>query len=171
MDSLKFPIAFGSLAVTAGILLAAPSAALAQAAYGSYVGVGPAFGLTGGGPDEGSQTAAVVAFRYRILEIPISLRAQGFFFSDSAAIVPTVSYDFPLNWNTDLYLGAGVSFVLGDDASPVGSRTSFAIQPGIDHTIPNSDLVLFGNAIIAFDAYRESSGSAVSVQGGVGLRF
>ncbi len=37
--------------------------------------------------------------------------------------------------------------------------------------VPNSNTVIFGNAIIAFDAYRNSSGAAVSVQGGVGLRF
>ena len=37
--------------------------------------------------------------------------------------------------------------------------------------VPNSNAVVFGNAIIAFDAYRNGGGTAVSVQGGVGLRF
>jgi hypothetical protein len=37
--------------------------------------------------------------------------------------------------------------------------------------VPNSNTVLFGNAIIAFDAYRNGGGTALSVQGGVGLRF
>jgi hypothetical protein len=30
---------------------------------------------------------------------------------------------------------------------------------------------IFGNAIIAFDAYRNTGGTALSLQGGVGLRF
>lgn len=161
--------ASAALATTA--LLAIPTPASAQAAYGSYVGVGPSFGITEGGPEEDRQVAAVVAARYHFLEAPLSIRTQGFFLSDGTAIVPTVSYDFPLTWNTDLYLGAGVSFVLDDDITPVGNRTSFAIQPGVDHMVPNSNLVIFGNAIIAFDAYRDSNGAAASVQGGVGLRF
>jgi hypothetical protein len=36
--------------------------------------------------------------------------------------------------------------------------------------IPNSNTVLFGNAIVAFDAYRQGSGTAFSLQGGVGLQ-
>jgi hypothetical protein len=31
--------------------------------------------------------------------------------------------------------------------------------------------VLFGNAVIAFDAYKNSNNTAASLQGGVGLRF
>ncbi|MBD1936535.1 hypothetical protein [Microcoleus sp. FACHB-68] len=139
----------------------------AQAAYGSYVGVGGSVGVNGDG--DGTQGAAVVAVRYKLLEVPVSLRAQAFINGDGTAIVPTVSYDIPMNWQTDAYVGAGVSFAGGD--TPVGDKTSFAIQPGIDYSLPNSRLVVFGNAIIAFDAYRKEGGAAVSVQGGLGLRF
>ncbi len=157
-----------SLGVVAG--MAAP--AQAQAAYGSYVGVGPAVGITSGGEGEGSSVGGVVSFRYRLLEVPVSLRAQAFI-GEQVALVPTVSYDFPLSWNTDVYVGAGVSLPLGssDNASPVGNRSSFVLQPGIDYILPNSDLVLFGNAVIAFDGYRRGSGAATSVQAGVGLQF
>lgn len=143
--------------------------ALAQAAYGSYIGVGPAFGITEG--DEGDrEVGGVIAVRYKILEAPISLRIQAFILGDAAAVVPTVSYDVPLNWQTDVYIGAGYAFSGGDDPSPVGNRNGFAIQPGIDYALPFSNTVIFGNAVIAFDAYRDG-GTAVSVQGGVGLRF
>ncbi|QYX34373.1 hypothetical protein [Sphaerospermopsis torques-reginae] len=37
--------------------------------------------------------------------------------------------------------------------------------------VPNTKTVIFGNAIIAFDAYRNGGGTALSLQGGVGLRF
>jgi len=50
-------------------------------------------------------------------------------------------------------------------------KLAFALQPGIDYVVPGGSTVLFGNAIIAFDAYRNGGGTAVSVQGGVGLQF
>jgi hypothetical protein len=59
----------------------------------------------------------------------------------------------------------------GDNASPVGNKISFALQPGINYLLPNSNTIIFGNTIIAFGAYRNGRGTALSLQGGVGLRF
>lgn len=143
---------------------------LAQAAYGSYVGIGPSLSLTENSAGEGRQVGGVVAVRYKLLEVPVSLRTQAFIGANTA-VVPTVSFDLPLNWQTDAYLGAGVVFAGGDTPSPVGNQTSFALQPGIDYAIPNSNTVIFGNAVIAFDAYRNGGDNAVSVQGGIGLKF
>ncbi|UZQ55034.1 hypothetical protein OOK60_02845 [Trichothermofontia sichuanensis B231] len=148
----------------------------AQAAYGSYVGIGFSAGLTegtrnGAVDSEERKSAAVFATRYKILEVPISLRTQTLLFNPTTAFVPTISYDFPLSWQSDAYIGVGYSFSKGESPSPVGNQNSFAIQPGIDFAIPDTNLVLFGNAIIAFDAYREAGGAAVSLQGGVGLNF
>ncbi len=139
--------------------------AQAQVAYGSYVGIGPTVGLS-----EGSQLGGVLALRYKLLEIPISFRAQALI-AESTAVVPTVSYDIPLNWQTDAYLGAGLVLASGDTPSPVGNKIGFALQPGFDYVVPNSNTVIFGNAIIAFDTYRDGNNTAFSVQGGVGLRF
>jgi hypothetical protein len=113
----------------------------------------------------------VVAARYKFLRVPVSIRTQALI-GDGVALVPTVSYDFPINWQTDAYLGVGASIPLsGDTVTPVGNRTSLAIQPGIDYALPNSNLLIFGNAIIAFDAYRKGGSTAASLQAGVGLRF
>jgi len=147
-----------------------PTSASAQAAYGSYVGVGGTFGIEEDDRGEGRQFGGVLAVRYKLLELPVSLRAQALI-GAGTAVVPTISYDVPLNWQTDVYLGAGAAFASGDTPSPVGDKTSFALQPGIDYVVPGGSTVLFGNAIIAFDAYRNGGGTAVSVQGGVGLRF
>lgn len=144
--------------------------ALAQAAYGSYVGIGPSLSLSENSAGEGHQVGGVVSVRYKFLELPVSLRTQAFIGANTA-VVPTVSYDLPVNWQIDAYLGAGVVFAGGNTPSPVGNQTSFALQPGIDFAVPNSNTVIFGNAVIAFDAYRNGGGNAVSVQGGVGLRF
>lgn len=168
MKLLAGLMALAGLSIASGAI--APGAQ-AQAAYGSYVGAGVSFGTAS--PDSGSETSGLIAVRYRLLELPISLRAQAMLLGSATAIVPTVSYDIPLNWQTDAYVGAGVAFQDGDEdsASPIGNQTAFVIQPGVDYSLPNSNLVVFGNAIIAFDAYRETGGAAASFQGGVGLRF
>jgi hypothetical protein len=159
-------------ATVAGSALA-PEAAEAQVAYGSYVGIGAGVGLTNdAATGQGSGMQGVIAGRYRLLRYPVSLRAQGFIFGGEFAFVPTISYDVPLSWNTDVYVGAGASFVGGgNNPSIVGDKTAFVIQPGIDYLFPNSNLVAFGNAIFAFDAYRQGGNMAISVQGGVGIQF
>jgi hypothetical protein len=164
-------IALSGLAL-GGFLWSTATPVSAQAAYGSYVGVGGSVGVSNGSDTGGSDAGGVVAVRYRLLEVPISLRAQALI-SDRTALVPTVSYDIPLNWQTDAYIGAGVAFQDGDanSSSPLGNQTSFVVQPGIDYAFPYSNLVLFGNAIIAFDAYKDGGGTAASVQGGLGIRF
>ncbi|MEM6518425.1 MAG: hypothetical protein AAF892_16370 [Cyanobacteria bacterium P01_D01_bin.71] len=161
----------GALAGIMGLTDVKP--ANAQAAYGSYVGVGAAFGITEeAGSGDGAGLDMVLTGRYRFLRMPISLRATAFLF-DNFTLVPTVSYDYPLSWNTDIYLGAGVSFPIGDDdeVSPVGNQTAFVLQPGIDYMFPSSRLSLFGSAIIAFNGYRDGDNTAVSLQGGVGYQF
>lgn len=169
MQRLKYLVS-GVGAITISCTAFTTQPALAQAAYGSYVGVGPSVSLTENSAGEGRQVGGVVAVRYKLLEVPFSLRTQAFIGANTA-VVPTVSYDIPLNWQTDAYLGAGVVFAGGDTPSPLGNQISFALQPGIDYVLPNSNTVIFGNAVIAFDAYRNGGGNAVSVQGGVGLRF
>lgn len=163
-------VASGAIAAVAALSAAEP--AQAQAAYGSYIGLGGSFGLTDdAATGQGNGFSGVIAGRYRFLEIPVSIRAQAFVFGDSFAFVPTVSYDYALNWNTDIYLGAGVSFTGGDSPSPVGNQTAFVLQPGVDYMFPNSRLVLFGNAVIAFGAYRDGGNTALALQTGVGYQF
>lgn len=163
--------AFGSLVLAAGFTLSNPSIANAQAAYGSYLGAGAAFGVTNQNqPNEDSNTSGFFSVRYKFLRAPVSLRTQVLVGGNGVAVVPTVSYDFPINWQTDAYIGAGASIVRGDK-TPIGNKGSFVIQPGIDYALPNSSLSLFTNAIISFDGYRSNNGTAVSIQGGAGLRF
>ena len=165
-------ILLGLTAVGCLTAIAAPSSQ-AQPAYGSYVGAGASFGFTSGNSSAGesSRTSGLIAARYKFLEFPVSVRTQ-ILIGSSTAVVPTVSFDVPLNFDTDIYIGAGVALANTVDTTPVGNKNSLVIQPGIDYTVPNSNLVLFGNVIFAFDAYRNSAGtSATSLQTGLGLRF
>ncbi|WP_019499780.1 hypothetical protein [Pseudanabaena sp. PCC 6802] len=149
-------------------IAAAPSQA--QPAYGSYIGVGGSFGLSEGTPGagEGKTAAGVIALRYKFLEMPVSLRTQ-VLIGTNTAVVPTISYDLPINFDTDVYLGVGAA--IANSNTPVGNKSSFVLQPGVDYTVPNSNMVVFANAIFAFDAYRTTGGTATSVQTGVGFRF
>jgi hypothetical protein len=159
--------AITSIALSSVIGQAAP--AQAQAAYGSYVGIGPAIGLTeGDNSNEDREISGIINARYKFLELPISLRAQAFI-GDGVALVPTVSYDIPLNWQTEAYVGVGAAVNFTGN-TPIGNKSAFAIQPGIDYALPNSNVVVFGNAVIAFDAYK-TGGAAASLQGGLGWRF
>jgi hypothetical protein len=167
MNYIKLLLA--TLTLGTSFFLMAKSAS-AQAAYGSYIGVGASYGATENNNDEGEQVGGFIGARYKFLKAPISLRVQSLI-GQGTAIVPTVSYDFPLNWQTDAYVGAGVSLPIGESLSPIGDETSFAIQPGVDFMIPNSNTVLFGNAIVAFDGYKEGNNAAFSLQGGLGLQF
>ncbi|MFN8780512.1 MAG: hypothetical protein ACK5Y4_02165, partial [Pseudanabaena sp.] len=89
--------------------IAAVPSAQAQPAYGSYVGAGASFGFTSGNSaaGESSRTSGLIAARYKFLELPISIRTQ-ILVGNSTAVVPTVSFDVPLNFDTDVYIGAGV---------------------------------------------------------------
>lgn len=162
-----------SLTIGIGSNLIENKPAQAQAAYGNYVGVGLSGGLTEDNNGDGRQLAGVISGRYNLPNTPLSVRGQAFIGGGSFAFVPTVSYDFVINecnCNT-IYLGLGGAFTSGDDPSPVGDRTSIVLQPGIDYFLPNSNTVIFGNAIFALDAYKNGGGTAISVQGGVGLTF
>lgn len=165
-------VALGGTAIALALSCVKTAPAIAQAAYGSYIGIGPSFGLTeGSGSDEDRAIAGNLAVRYKFLKAPVSLRSQ-ILVGENTAFVPTISYDFPISWQADAYLGAGAAIINGNKSTPVGNDTAFVLQPGIDYVLPNSNLVIFGNAIIAFDAYRSvNKRTAVSLQGGVGLRF
>ena len=163
-------IAIATAMMAGAVVTGTQTEVQAQAAYGSYIGIGPSVGITSDDNGDGQQIGAVITTRYKLLEAPLSIRTQAFI-GDSTAIVPTLSYDIPLSWQTDAYIGAGVSFANGEKPSPVGDQTSFVIQPGVDYVIPNGNTVLYGNAVVAFDAYEQGGGTALAVQGGLGLRF
>lgn len=144
-------LALGSCAIA--LSLQAP--ANAQAAYGSYIGIGPAFG--------DGEIGVAINGRYNILEAPVSIRGAAFL-GEGSAFVPTISYDYPLNFNTEVYVGAGVAFA--SEGSVMGDGTSFVIQPGVDYTKSGSNIVFYGNAIVPFGGDVNTA-----VQGGIGYQF
>lgn len=148
-------LAIGALVGGLAITASTQAPAQAQAAYGSYIGIGGALG--------DGEFGFSINGRYNILELPVSVRGAAFL-GEGSAFVPTISYDYPINFNFEAYLGAGVAFA--SDGSVMGDGTSFVLQPGVDYTFTDNRLVLYGNAIIPI-----GGDTNTAVQGGVGIQF
>lgn len=137
---------------------------------GSYVGAGLSAGVTSSDNTD-SAFGGNVQGRLNIPRTPVSVRGAVLFGGETAAIIPTLTYDAPVARNTNVYVGAGYSFIdrngkstqLGDKDAPVltvGAET--AVQ---DH------IVLYGDTKLAIDAYRDSNSPALSFQAGAAYRF
>jgi hypothetical protein len=154
------------------VLFSAESA-FAQTARGmdgSYVGAGVSIGVTNS--DDDQILGGNVQGRLDIQELPISVRGAYLFNGDNSALMPILSYDIGIAPNTNLYVGGGYSFVLGNDtnASPLGNQNAPFVTVGAE-TAVQQNVVLYSDVKVGFDAYRNSSDTAVSVQVGGAYRF
>ena len=85
------------VALIVASIVIGPIPVQAQAAYGSYIGIGPAVGFTEGG-GKGRQLSGVITGRYKFLEVPISARGQLFIGNGVSLVqIPTPSslYSIP----------------------------------------------------------------------------
>ncbi|AFY55525.1 hypothetical protein Riv7116_3046 [Rivularia sp. PCC 7116] len=139
---------------------------------GSYIGVGIAGGVTSGGQgNDGEVFGGNVQGRYAIPETPISARGALLFGGDAAAIMPMLTIDSPIADNTNIYFGAGYSWITDEgDNTPLGNRNAAVITVGAESEISDR-LIVYGDAKWGIDAYENSSADAVSLQGGLGYRF
>ncbi len=155
-----------SIVLTTGIAMAEPGT------KANYIGVGAAAGVTNGGQTNDAANLGVnVQGRYAISEQPVSLRGALLFGDDSTAIVPNVTYDVPVAERTNVYLGAGYSFVTDEGQStPLGNRSAAVITLGAESQV-HKNVVVYGDAKWGIDAYENSSADALSFQAGVGYSF
>lgn len=140
----------------------------------SYLGAGISVGVTNGGSsiyDDDSQFGGNVQGRFAIPNTPVSARGALLFGGDTIAVMPMISYDVPVNNNTNVYLGAGYSFV-GDKgkSTPLGNKDAVVLTTGVESQI-NNKVIAYGDVKLGIDAYENSSASAASIQAGVGYRF
>lgn len=139
----------------------------------NYLGGGISAGVTNGGSpryDDDAQFGGNVQGRFAIPNTPVSARGALLFGSD-IAIIPSISYDIPVNNNTNVYLGAGYSFV-GDEgkSTPLGNKNAVVLSTGVESQI-NRNVVLYGDAKLGIDAYKDTSVPAASIQAGAAYRF
>ncbi|MBD2451950.1 outer membrane beta-barrel protein [Nostoc sp. FACHB-152] len=149
--------------------VAAPSP---QGMQGDYIGTGISSGVTSGGHgSDNGQVGGDIQGRVAITHTPLSVRGSFLFDDKTTATIPTITYDIPIAKNTNLYTGAGYSFIgrQGDD-TPLGNRNSVVIDTGVETAI-NKNIVAFGDGKLGLDAYKNSDADAVSFQLGVGYKF
>ncbi len=166
--TIKSVVALSALAATAiaPILLSANSAsARPEGTDANYIGAGVAAGVTNGGQDGDAATfGGNIQGRITTSKAPVSLRGAVLFSDDNSAIMPIVTYDVPVTNNANIYVGAGYSFVETEgQPTPLGNSNAEA-QFG-------QNVVVYGDTKIGIEAYENSSASAVSFQGGAGIRF
>jgi hypothetical protein len=144
---------------------ASAQTAPARGMEGSYVGAGVAAGVSNGGEFGGNIQGRVD------IPSPVSVRGSVLFSDDNSAIMPILTYDVPVTRNTNVYAGAGYSFVENDGGdTPLGTADSVVLTTGVESAVWR-DLVLYGDVKLGIDAFQNSSDSAVSFQAGAGYRF
>lgn len=171
LHSIAKTVISSALAISSTLLVAnVASAQTATGMAGSYVGAGVAVGVNNFEDD--SALGGNVQARLDTERLPVSLRGAFLFNGQNSNIMPIVSYDFGVAPNTNLYVGGGYSFVLGDEdnVSLLGDQNAPVVTVGAE-TAVNRNVVLYGDAKVGIDAYRDNSDAAVSLQLGAAYRF
>ncbi len=174
----KSAVAFSALAATviAPVLLSAGSASAQpnqpKGTKVDYIGAGVSAGVTNGGQNGDAATfGGNIQGRLTTPKAPISVRGSVTFSDDTAAIIPTVTYDVPIARNTNVYVGGGYSFVESNgEATPIGNDDAPIVTIGAETQV-GKNLVLYGDTKWGIDAYKNSPADAVSIQAGAGVKF
>ncbi|MEB3293408.1 MAG: autotransporter outer membrane beta-barrel domain-containing protein [Synechococcales bacterium] len=138
---------------------------------GSYVGAGVAGSVTGGGAgDDNPNFGGNVQGRLAVPKTPVSVRGTVLFNGNNSAVIPTVTYDMGVAKNTNVYAGAGYSFVQNDGTnSPIGNRDTAVLNLGIESQVTKG-VVVYGDAKYGIKGY-ESGKPSVGLSAGVGVQF
>lgn len=138
----------------------------------NYVGAGVAAGVTNGGQkNDAAAIGGNVTGRVKLGDSPLSARGQVLWGDQTSAIIPQVSADVGIAQGTNAFFGVGYSFVEKDGkSSPLGNKDGVALTAGVESEIGNS-FMIYSNATVGVNAYKNSPGSALSINGGLGYRF
>jgi hypothetical protein len=156
-----------SIIFSAGIASAQPTGM-----NGNYVGVGISTGTTNGGHNNDDAVfGGNVQARVPIPQTPASVRGAVLFGGDATSLIPTLTYDLPIAKNTNLYFGGGYSFITEEGKNTqLGNQGAAVVTLGAESEV-SKNLVVYGDAKWAIDAYKNSDGDAISLQAGAGLKF
>ncbi len=162
-----------SALVVAPMILGAGSASAQPARFdGSYVGAGVAGGVTNGGRGNDERTfGGNIQGRFAVPNAPVSVRGAVLFNGNNSAVIPTLTYDIPVSRNTNIYAGAGYSFVQNTDrTSQIGNKDAAVLSAGVESQV-GKGVVVYSDAKYGINAYQGSNAGALSLQAGVGLKF
>ncbi len=159
--------------VIAPVLLSAGGAsAQPKGTDANYFGAGVSAGVTNGGENADAATlGGSLSGRLTTPQVPVSVRGSVLFTDETSAIIPTISYDLPVAKNTNLYVGAGYSFVQeSGKPTPLGNQNAPVVTVGAETQV-GQNIVIYGDSKLGINAYEDSSASAVSFQAGAGFKF
>ncbi len=173
--TIKSIVALSALVATAiapVILSANRASAEPMGTKANYIGVGVAAGVTNGGENnDAANFGGNIQGRFTTDKAPVSLRGAILFSGDNTAIMPIVSYDVPITDNANIYVGAGYSFTeKNGQATPLGNTDAPVVTVGAEAQL-GQNVVIYGDTKVGINAYENSSGSAVSIQAGAGVKF
>jgi hypothetical protein len=139
---------------------------------GSYVGAGATGSVTSVAVPAGAATfGGAIQGRFAVPNAPVSVRTAVLFTDKNSAVIPTVTYDYGIGKNTNLYGGVGYSFVQKTgQATPLGNKSSAVLTAGIESQVAKG-VVVYGDTKVGIKAYQGSNAAAVNVGGGLGLKF
>lgn len=162
LSSLVVPILFSSNQAFAG----------EKGTNASYVGAGVTAGVTNGGhTNDGAIVGGNLTGRLKLGNTPFSARSQIYFSDKNSAITPNISADVGIAKNTNAYLGVGYQFVQNKGTiTPNGNDNGVALVAGVESQVAKNFMV-YSNATLGVNAYKNSPASAVSISSGVGVRF
>lgn len=172
LTSITLAASVSLLALSTVLGLAPKAQALPEGLTKSYVGGGVSVGaLDDGQTVDAPFVGGNIQGRYALSKAPISLRASALFNDQAVALVPTVSYDIPVSKNANLYLGVGYSYVPNTGhASPLGDQSTVVFSPGLEANV-NKNLVLYSDAKIGLNGFKNGDATSMSVQFGAGYHF
>ncbi len=166
--------ALSSLVVAPMFLSAAQASAEEKGTDASYVGAGISAGVTNGGSKTGGDAATFggnVTGRLKLDNTPLSVRTHVLWSNETATVVPQVSVDAGIAKNTNAYVGAGYSFVEDQGKpTPLGNKNGVAVTAGVESEV-SKNFMVYSNATLGVNTYKNSPASALSINSGVGLRF
>lgn len=138
----------------------------------SYVGAGLSVGITNSGQgEEGAKVGGTIQGRYAFPNLPFSFRGAIQFNDVASTIMPIISYDLPMNKNTNLYLGAGYGFHdTPGKSSTFGNTDAPLLTVGLESNLSDK-IIIFGDTKLGIEPYQNTGVSSVSVQLGAGYRF
>ncbi|NMG10810.1 hypothetical protein [Brasilonema sp. UFV-L1] len=138
----------------------------------SYVGGGISAGVTNGGQAGDAATFGGNATgRLKLGDTPLSARGTVTFGDQTSAIIPHVSADVGIAKNTNAYVGVGYQFVESNGKpTPTGNKDGVAVVAGVESEVAKNFLI-YSNATVGVNAYKNSPASAVGINSGVGIRF
>lgn len=172
LKTLSTLSALSVLSVAPAFLGAGSASAQPVRFDGSYVGAGASAGVTNGGRDNDAAVfGGNIQGRFAVPGAPVSVRGAVLFTGNNSAVIPTLTYDLPINNKTNLYGGAGYSFVQNHDrSSQIGNKDSAVLTAGVESQVAKG-VVVYSDAKYGINAYQGSGAGSLSLQAGVGVQF